>query len=264
MKPLLKTCIPLFFICLLTSCASYQEELWLNADGSGKYELTADNSASLGLMEAFSQMGDETDASEEQAKPDFWTDLGGEEIDRVINLRDSVSQEFLSQLERPELLDKMIFRLIGSKQKELLKTILTINFTNLDELQEILTLAGEINQHVKDKEDGVDFIEGIEFFATRPGGHGFKMEKGRLTRQATIEDETMLNSLTEGGDSMETLEMMMEQSIMTCIIHLPGEVYQVNNKSELGTVEGKTVTFSYQMLDLIKKEVDTTFEILFK
>jgi len=263
MNTLIKIACTLFVLTCLSSCASYQEELWLNANGSGRYVITADNSASLGLIEALSQMSLDEESGESGAT-DFWESVGGEEVNKSINLRDSLPAEFLDRLSRPELLDQIDFNMLLSKEKELFKTVLSIEFKSLSELDILLDLTSEINNQMKSSEDGTDFIEGLEFFASRPGGHGFKLEEGRLIRNATQEDEAMLDNFLSDSETLESLEMMMEQSTMTTIIHLPGDVYQINNQSKLGTVDGKTVTFSYQLLDLVKKEVDTAFEILFK
>jgi len=252
-------------VLFMSSCASYQEELWIKSDGSGTYQLTADMSAMLEMMEGLSQMGfEESEDEEEMPKPDFWESLGGENVNKTINMRDSMPEDMIAQLERPELLDQMRFQVIANKERELFKTILTMDFASLEELQEIMNLAEQFNQIPGPDGEPKETFEGLSFFTARPGGHGFKLEGNKLIRSATQEDEQMLNALLEGDDALETLEMMLEQSTMTTTIHLPGEVYQVDNQSKLGTVESNKVIFEYELLQLVKKEVDTQFEIYFK
>lgn len=264
MKHIIKGLPLLLFALIIGSCASYQEELWINKDGSGTYKLTADMSAMLEMMEGLSQISfEDTEGKDGTTPPDFWESLGGEVVNKTIRMKDSMPAEMIAELEKPELLDKMEMQVVANKEQRLFKTTLLMRYSSLDELQEIMNHAERFNQLEGTDGEPKEMFEGLAFFTARPGGHGFSLHGNKLARSATPEDEQMLDGLLEGDDTMESLEMMLEQSTMTTTIHLPGEVYQVNNQSKLGTVDGNTVVFQYELIQLVKKEVDTEFEIYF-
>jgi hypothetical protein len=259
----------LFFAILtagLSSCANYTEELWLNKDGSGKYVVTADLSSMIEMMEAFSEMGDQDSTAE--ASPGFWESMGGGELDSVVAFTDSIPQEVINQLERPELLDKIQMRVIASKSKELFLTKVEMNFTNLKELDEIMKTMAQANELNKNtQEDGGGTLggdEGLAMLTGRKGGHGFTLSKGKLTRSATDQDKSLLDEFTSDEESMSMLEMMMGESTFTTIVHLPGKVKKLSDSNKIGKVDGKTIRFEYNMLSLIKEELSTDFVVTFK
>jgi len=133
---------------LLTSCGTFSEEIWVNADGSGQYKLDYDAAESLAMLEMMGQMGDDTDEEgqpsddpEELMKEAFKQEKFDTSFNLLSVMPDSVKQIISN---RSALRNKMI----ESGQ--------TVSEAGIDSIQNAFELLGNLDFAMRmDKGEGI-------------------------------------------------------------------------------------------------------------
>ena len=132
---------------LLTSCGTFTEEVWINADGSGRYSMDYDASESLAMLEMLGEMGGDDDEKtgeneeeivEEELQPD------PEDVMKEAFTREKFDTTFNLMSVMPDSVKQII-----SSKKELRKTFTdrgqSISDQGLDSLQNAFDLLGNLD-----------------------------------------------------------------------------------------------------------------------
>jgi len=88
-------CLFLIFVFALSSCSEYGEEVWINADGSGRYEMTQDFSDMLPLIE----MGLASAQAKAEEEEENGTESEGMKMDKILSLFESGKVDTLISIE---------------------------------------------------------------------------------------------------------------------------------------------------------------------
>lgn len=228
----------------LTSCFDIFEDVYLNKDGSGEYITKIDASGlfSNPFMKS---------AIEEAAKEEG----NGEEVeletDSTMYYRDMAGFSGLTEMEQKMVKDLKIHMKMSESEGEFLITS-KIPFASLEELAEIQSIIGK----VQDTEgDGGGLMGGSNPFAGATPR--FKQGKRELVRLPELAGEEEMDE-----ETMSMAKMFFTDAKSTTVYHLPGKV---KNCSIAGAeVDGKTVTVTHSLLDLMDKKASVEGAIKYK
>lgn len=235
----------LFF---LTGCLEVLEDVYLNADGSGKYQITMD------MSELFSDPMLKS-IIDEQAKKEAGADADEPlEMDSIMYFRDAPGFEKLSASEQT-LIRGVNLEMSASESKE--KMVITMNFpfTRLDEL----TKMGEVIQKLDVEKDGngPGGMMGNGMFGTQ--GAQFALNKRVLTRLPMPDPAELLG---QDEENLAMMKMFFQGATYTTVYHLPGKVKKTDIPN--ASVDGKTVTVENSFLDIIEGKANLAGDIKFK
>jgi len=223
---------------MLTGCIETLEEIYLNKDGSGKYNVTFDMSEffSNPMMKSLIEEA----AKEEGAETGF--DLG--ETDTIIYLGESglagsVMKDAVMRMTMSDSLGKFLVSM-------------NFPFENVGQISEFFDKLNE---------------EGAEAGAGAMGGFGsllmpagkFAFQKKKFTRQKA--EAQGANELFAGEDG-EFMKMFFSGGSHKTVYHMPGKVKKTT--IEGAEVDGKTVTVERPLMELMEGTASLAGEIQFK
>jgi len=216
-----KILIYLFSTCLLSmmSCLDIEEEITINTDGSGMYEMRMDMSEAVKMIMAMA--------------PDSVKEEGMTEDDILQAMADSqgASEEMEAALEELNAKDG-----ISNAQQSLEGGVFTMsyNFKNFSTLSDALNQSG----------DGSGFENPLGI--KQPV---FSGKKGLFSRSQGTEGATDMDD--EMAQTMEMMEMMMGDATYTTIYNFPGKIKKASNKEASYSNGNKTISVKAKFLDLI-------------
>ena len=223
---------------LLTSCIETLEEIYMNKDGSGKYNVTFDMSEFFSNPMMKSMI--EEAAKEEGEASGF--DLG--ETDTLIHLGDSGLAE--------GVMKNAVMRMTMSDSLGKFLVNMSFPFENVGQIDEFF-------QELSEQGAGADAgMMGGMGSLLMPGGK-FAFQKKRLTRMKN--DQEGASELFAGEDG-EFMKMFFSGGTHTTVYHLPGKVKKTT--IEGAEVDGNTVTVERPLMDLMEGKVGLEGEIRFK
>lgn len=290
-----KSKLPLLLIAssclfLLCSCGDIQQEYFIHADGSGKFEASFELGEMMSMMNGFSDMGvpDDTTSDDDliiepPVTPDTSMMIEPEppkdpmqliiervtdsnyahDFDTLMSLDQIMPDSVKAKETRMDLFKKMALRLRSPANSSDLTMGIVMNYDNPNQLQEMMN-------HL----DTLDSNGGV-----MPGAMG-SMGTGSLTvytanlKEGWIKfDSTDYSSLnqemgmmgdsTAGSEDMGMMEMMFGNSKIRTIVHVPGEVISCTNKDAVITKDERVI-IEYDVMDVMKKGKTEGFTIKFK
>jgi|GEM_PF-3213906 len=244
----------IFISALITSCA-VTEEIWVEKQGSGRYELTME----MGGMMGFLSMMDTVERDEP---------LMSEVIDSSFTFASMFEDNDtidLSILSRPELLDKVKLGMKMDQENEIMDISIIIDFDSFEEADEIMREVAKLQALKEGEESSANPASPESVLGMLDEeGLGISWSKGRLIRE---QQEMDAEDMKEFGE-MEEGEMQMVKSMLngmdfTTIVHLPGKVKQVSDPEGV-IIDKNTVQFTYSLSDIMKSGKYGGFEIKYK
>ena len=269
----------------LSSCGDIQQELFLNADGSGKLEASFELGEMMSMMNSFDDMGVPDDTLSDDYMPeDTSTIITPEEpkdpmqllmdkvtdpnypleFDTLMSLVDIMPDSVMAKENRMDLVKKLSVHMKSPANSSDLTMGIVIDFDNREQLREII--------------NHLDTLEGTE--SVMPGGATGGISKGMFTmfdanfKEGWIKFDSidysaysaemgMAGDSTAGSEDMGMMEMMFGSSKVRTIVHVPGEVISCTNKDAVITKDERVI-IEYDFLDVIKKGKVEGFTIKFK
>jgi len=274
---------------MLTSCSSNEEELWIEADGSGRYESTID----LSGLYPFILMGLNSEEEEEGEEEDPFTKmmeglLQSESVDTLINFSDMIARELNQE-------GKTLDMLLDSLQSvDIEKAGITEaeKEANLKMFREMTNI--KLRMQVKKSaslfkittintfDDIAEFEQGGNFMETMMGmrdnaamGGQSEMIEDVLGAQTqfTLSGKT-LNVSRRGQDmgdmseedkqQMQMVEGMLGDEPYRLTIHFPGKVKKKLNSKYATRVDKETVVIEIPQKDLKNPDMKLDLGIRFK
>ena len=234
----------------LTSCINIIEELFINKDGSGKYQITIDMSevmAGGGLRDMMKQFG-----GEDAENPDNpFSGDGPVEVDTVMYMKDA-PDSIRTAFGNDALLEKITIHQLISESKEQMKTEFLINFEQISEVQEFLNKLETLQGNDSPMPGGGGLL---------PSGNGklklFDLAKKRLTRFPSPKPEQEM-----GDEEMGMMKMMLADATYKTIYYLPGKVKSTT--MENAVIEGNKVTLEVPAIQAIEGKAKLEGQIKFK
>lgn len=264
---------------LLSSCGDIEQNLVLNANGSGTLETSFDVGEMMGMMKGMGEMGDlqNDDVTISSGEPADSTLTVTEEpkdpmeliIEKVTDpaySRDfdtlisfiSIMPDSVKQKEtRMDLVSKINLRMRSPAYSTSLIMGVVMNFDNKAQLDELVKYI-----ETMDNSSSTGMLPGM-------GGGGMQSEtflvfdadmKAGWIRVDSIDYSGMAPEMGMSGDSTNTMssedmgmmEMMFGNSKIKSVIHVPGEVISCSNKDAILTKDNKVI-IEYSFMEALKK-----------
>jgi len=269
----------------LTSCGDIQQELFLNANGSGKLEASFDLGEMMSMMKGFDNMGVPDDSlsdddmpvdssilmpSEKPKEPmqiimDKVTDPNyPQEFDTLMSFAALLPDSVMEKENRQDLVNKLSLHMKSPANSSDLSIGIMIDYDSREQLREII--------------NHLDTLSGTE--SVMPGGMTGGIKKGSFMlydanmKEGWIKFDSidytsfasemgMAGDSTAGSEDMDMMKMMFGNSKVRTIIHVPGEVISCSNKDAVITKDERVI-IEYNFLDVAKKGKVEGYTIRFK
>lgn len=248
----------------LCSCGDMTEELYLEKDGSGKWEYKMDLGSTI---EMISMMGGMMGDSTQQVNPDdLWKELGSEKIDTMINMGASMTPEQLAKLEHPEYLDKIKINLKGDKSEKSLFFNMAFDFDSFEQLDAIFKEMEKMSEE-SPQDQAAMMGQATNFFTGGGVAEIYSFDKKKFVKKAVEKADEGLNDLFgemgAGGDDISgMMEMFMGGNKVTTIYHFPHKVKSVSNED--AKIDGNTVTIKQDFKEYLEKGNSEQLTVKFK
>jgi len=247
-------CGIVFLACTFTGCINIIEELFLNKDGSGIYSITMDASAIMeggglrGMMQGLGDQGGENPMA----------DLEGPiEMDTTMYFKDAPA-DFASEMSHPELLDRISIHQIISEEKEVMKTVFTLDFEKVSQINYFLEDFSKFSMQNQEMAALGGMMEGVVGGKTLNDEPLYTHMKKMLSR-AKLETKS---KDSENDETFQMMKMMLADASHKLIYHLPGKIKKTNIKN--ARIEGKDLFIESSLLDAMDGKSDLSGWIKFK
>ncbi len=280
----------------LSSCATTQEELWIEPDGSGRFVSTTDISAMYPFL-MMGMMQEEEDEEEEQTEGDATEPkdamdmlmenlLKQEKVDTVISLSGMMKEELPDGKTLEMMIDSMKqvpaseqgvteeqkkmgiralegmmdlkMRLQASQPEQMLKFSTIQDFTEVEDFSNFGDMIEEMGQMMGESPSG-DAISDM----MGSGTTSFSIDGKVLQISRKGMDMGELGEGEEAAETMAMMQMFMGDEPYRLTIHFPGKVKKV--KSEYAErVDKRTVVIEIPQEKLYDPEFEFNLDVKFK
>lgn len=234
----------LFVLGMLTSCGEMHEEITINEDGSGTYEISADiipmmremmkGLAALGLEE-----GETLDSLELDAL--IWEDFP-EEVDSIMNMDDQIPDSVRNDPAKMALVQKMTVFQKGGKKKGYMRSGINFQFANSQEVMDFENLLEETSKEDKQVKLMGESNTTIELTPT-------------LFYRSTT-------TTSASGTEDQGIDEMLGNSKIVTRINFSKKIKKVSTKTyQVVEQTATSVTLSYSFLEALNSEEPIEFRI---
>lgn len=264
---LLASILCALFLC---SCSDFENEVWINEDGSGKMAMNYDMSPMLSMAAMAEGFKNAADSTQNGAKVIEKEDNANEllsimdgisdptklkNIDTTFNLYEVMPDSIKQKVDNPKLLEKVSISMLTNKDQAKALMGLEISYDQMSQLEEIFLSLSKLSEASNKQQTNleglkemmrsyeIDLKNGIITFPEQ----NFEDALGEGLSQI---DQVDLDNMTEEEKAM--MQMMLGESGMTMKVNLPGEVLSCNDPS--AKIEGNTVYFKDSFVDLVEKK----------
>lgn len=250
MRKLLSIFIVTTAFCFI-GCMDTNEEVTINADGSGVFKNTVDMSGMFPMLQMTAMM--DTSAKAGDFKKMFERD-----IDSTVYLdtyADTASQ--LSAEERKLLRDGSMHMTINQSNQQFV-VVFTYPFKKLEDIEKILVLQKNgkgFNPFGNSSEESE--MSGV---AANNDYTDMHFEKGLIERKVSQQKIDDLKNKEELKDA-QGLDEMFSQITFSTAIRLPGKVKKAQGENLTVSDDKKTVTVKYTMLDVMNNPDAINFKV---
>ncbi len=255
----------LALVVVFSSCGDINEEMWLNADGSGKLEYSVDLSSSLPMLQMMSQGIDSTQTGEggKEMMDDFFATMGREDVDSTSTFYEMAPDSIKETVEGIEKLKKVSMNMKASAEDEIAIIKLIIDFDNFEEIDELMAMMGEMQGDggaggMGGMMGGMGGLDGFSF-----GDNQYFTKKFYKRRPMQQDGGSMADMMGEDSEAEGMMQMMFGNSDYIQTFHFPHKVKSVNI-SEASIKDNNTVVIERSMLDLMKSSESKEMEVTFK
>ncbi len=255
---------------VFNGCINIIEEISFNKDGSGSYALTFDLSAMMSMLkdmdlgdmlnegEAVEEEGDGEDVVKEERKPTV--------IDSVINFGDLIAERGEGmEIENPAFWKKVNMRLNMNEPNGVFEMTMFFDFKKTKEIayfNENLSKLGDGNSDVSGSEmGGVLKMMTVGFMQSKDK---ISFKKRKFSRKVTKNDKSDEKLDDEAQQQQDMMKMMMATATWKTIYNFPRKVKSVKNNNAQISKDGKTVTTTLNLMEMMDGNADMADEIKLK
>ncbi|WP_136483142.1 hypothetical protein [Cognatitamlana onchidii] len=234
----------------LVSC-QFSENIYLNADGSGKMEFSFD--ASELMQMAGDQMAE---------------GAGDEDIDSTFTFkeifdekRDSISKLPIEEQEKLKALEPFSVHMLMSKNDKKMNVDFYTDFKNTTELQDMFMALNAVS-NLKGQGDAKVNDSSNLFSSMGDGGNSqlsYSFKDGVFRRSVKVLDKELQKQMK---DSLGQAAMMFANSKYRLNYHFPRKVKSVSNDKAMFSADGKTVIVEYGLMDYLSNPEVMNLEIV--
>lgn len=233
---------------VLTSC-TFTEEITINPDGTGKYNMDMDGSSIMAMMPKDSLKQEKNVDSVFSFKEIFDAK------------RDSIAKLSKEEQAKIKNLEKFNMRMkMNFDTKQFLFNINT-DFKSVSELQEIIASMSELQKMNKGqaKNNPMGDMGG---FGSSAAKINYEYNGKKFSRKALVDKEALRK--LENDSSAASYKMIYESSKYIIKYHFPKAVKSVSNKTAMFSEDRKTITIEYSFNEYMKEPEKLNFEVVFK
>lgn len=235
----------LFFV--LTSC-TFTEEITINPDGTGKYNMDIDGSSIMAMMPKDSLKQEKNIDSVFTFKEMFDT------------MRDSIAKLSKEDQDKIKNLEKFNMRMkMNFDSKQFLFAINT-NFKSVAELQEVMASLSELQKMNKSQSKNNPMGD-IGGFGLSTAKVNYEYTGKKFSRKAIVDKEALKR--LENDSAAASYKMIYESSKYIIKYHFPKSVKSVSNKTAMFSEDRKTITIEYPFNEYMKEPEKLNFEVVF-
>jgi hypothetical protein len=244
----LKYILTVLVLFCLVSCYEVNEEIQINADGSGTYATKMDMGQLIAMMQTF--------AGEEE--------LAKEGMDRVIDttimMKSIMDSAKDATAEQKELMKDGKMQLQMNVKESLFKIDLNMPYKNLGNLQQLMSGKGNGNMSsmFKNMFGGNKAAPGADQPAPKQpelgdiaGAYDVTIKNGLISRKVNAEKVKAITDMPEMAQLKQMTSSGME-ILYTTTIKLPRAAKKTDNPLIKLSDDKKTVTLKYNLLDLLE------------
>jgi len=266
-----------FALIMLASCADYNNDIYINEDGSGKVTMSYDASEMMGMLEMMKGMEDsdsepEDDNNEEPAMEggddpedimsNFMSSMTSEsgpslgtDMDTTINFYNEMPDSIKSKLSKPELFKKVNISILSNKAAAKMVMSMDLSYDNMEELEEMYSEMSKLN-------NGEDEIsQSIKTLRELKRNYELDLETGEVILPEQDFDGDMselmgpeqgMGDEEMGEEAMAMMNMMLGEAGIVTTLHLPGAVLSCDDPNAI--IEGKAITIKELYSDLMTEK----------
>jgi len=244
----------LFLLLVVFSFVSctFTEEITINTDGTGKYNLDMDGSAFMAMMPKDSVGGKKEKAIDSTFS---FKQLFEEK-------KDSIAKLPKEQQEKIKNLEKFNMRMLMNYETKKFFFSMNTDFNSVTELQDVMDNMSELNRLGKTNTDIVSNpLSGSSMFGTNSAKISYFFDGKKFSRKALVDKEALKEM---NVDSLEQYKMILESSKYILKYHFPKAVKSISNKTALFSEDRKTITIEHTFNEYMKEPEKLNFEVVFQ
>ena len=242
----------IFSVFLLTSCGEMKEEIVIDEDGSGFYEVSFDMIPMMrGMMQGMSQLTDEdmTEADSLEmiaaVEEQIWAQFP-DEVDSTMDLQQGIPPEVRDSPEKMAVVEKASAFMRGGKSKGYLLTGVNYKFDDAEDLMKFYELSREGNKG----DPKMDMLMGNTDTELV------------ITANSFFRSQKVAQSDEEDQPDIEVIKKFFKDGGITTVITVPGKIKKLNVKTyEIVEQTKNSVTLKIDMLDLFTTEEPAEIDI---
>lgn len=214
------------------------EEIFINEDGSGRYNVYTNEVPMLKQAIMMRLQAENTDVKtiEKQAEEEIWANHPAN-FNEASNPLNKANKKLLDESKR-KLLRNITNFTIGNKLKNTIDSGVMCKFNNLDELSKLMDLL---------RTDPLQTLTTIEI---KESNSVFELSNNKFTKQTL-----RLNK--------KSTETAFQKGTLTTNLYLPDNVKKVKGNN-LKNKKGRMVSFEYNLSEVLAGKIDTDFEVKWK
>lgn len=240
----------MLFVFAFSSC-TFTEEITINTDGTGKYNLDMDGSAFMAMMPKDSVGG----KNEKAIDSTFSFKQLFEEK------KDSIAKLPMEQQEKIKKLEKFNMRMLMNYEAKKFFFSMNTDFKSVSELQDVMDNMSELQKMNKGKKEAsLNPMGDSSLFGNNGSKINYAYDGKKFIRKAIV-DKKALKKLD--NDSLESYKMIFESSKYILKYHFPKAVKSVSNKTALFSEDRKTITIEHTFNEYMKEPEKLNFEVVF-
>ncbi len=232
---------------VLTSC-TFTEEITINPDGTGKYNLDMDGSSIMAMMPKDSLKQEKNIDSVFSFKEIFAAQ------------KDSIAKLPKEEQAKIKSLEKFNIRMKMNFDTKQFLFAMNTDFKSVAELQEVMSSMSELQKMNKGQAKGNPMGD-MGGFASSAAKINYTYNGKKFSRKATVDKEALRK--LENDSAAASYKMIYESSKYIIKYHFPKPVKKVSNTSAMFSEDRKTVTIEYPFNQYMKEPEKLNFEVVF-
>lgn len=251
-----------FLVLFMTSCSDFENNIYINADGSGKVNMKYDASEMVAMAEMMKGMEDEGEEESEEDidDGDIMSMLDGlgnpsnlKDIDSTFTFYEVMPDSVKTTIDNPELLKNVSMTINTNKSDMTAVMGLEVRYKSLDELEDIFGTLKAMGDNPDEEGNQMDSFKELirDYEADLKNGIITLPEQdfsGDFGDNGMEDEEIDFENMSEEEAGM--MQMMLGESGYVTTIHLPGNVISCDDTNAI--IEGNTVTIKDSYMTLMK------------
>lgn len=269
------TLLLLSIIAFFSSCSDFENNIYINADGSGKVNMKYDASEMVAMAEMMKGMeegGEEEEIMEEENNEgdlnSMLSDLGNpgnlKDMDSTFTFYEVMPDSLKKSITNPDLL-KNVSMTINTSRSEMTAVMgMEMKYKNLNELEQTFEMLKQMGDNKEEEKNQMESFKELirDYEADLEQGivvlpeQDFSGDFGEGTGSQDMDFDNM--SEEETG----MMNMMLGESGYVTTIHLPGDVTSCDDVDAV--IDGNTITIRDTYITLMKENKFKARTIKFK